>query len=152
MYYVNHEQIDQRLRLIPELVEAAIRLREEWNAAASDGTEAPDKPDLLQDLAQERLLHLAVELVTDVGSLLIDGFLMRDASSYEDIVEIIRVEGVLPAELVDPLIELVRLRRPLVQEYMKWERGELHPLTVRLPELLPVFERSVAEFIAKELG
>lgn len=143
MYYVNREQIEERLALIPTLADACRLLQEEWNGA---------DPHLLHMLAQERLLHLAIELVTDVGSLLIDGFLMRDASSYEDIVDILRGENVFPAELEQPLLALVRLRRPLVQDYMRLERGSLHPLTERLPEVLARFGDSVRDFIAKELG
>ncbi|TNJ61861.1 DUF86 domain-containing protein [Paenibacillus hemerocallicola] len=143
MYYVNHEQIGERLATIPVLSEAAGRLVAEWPESG---------PDLLLALAQERLLHLALELVTDAGSLLIDGFLMRDASSYEDIVEILRTEGVFPEELFEPLLELVRLRKPLVQEYARLERDSLYPLTRQLPELLSAFGQSVQRFIAKELA
>lgn len=143
MYYVSHEQIELRLSIIPVLSEAAERLRAEWNA---------DRPDVLHAFAQERLLHLALELATDVGSLLIDGFLMRDASSYEDIVEILRMEGVFAEELSEPLLALVRLRKPLVQEYAHLERESLYPLTSELPGLLTAFERSVRRFIAEELA
>ena len=100
MYYVNREQIAQRLRSVPDVAEAFRTLASEWN-----GT-------LLQGLAQERALHLAIEIVTDVGSCLIDGFIMRDASSYEDIVEITGGEGVFPEALKETLLALVRLRRP----------------------------------------
>ncbi|MEF3303714.1 DUF86 domain-containing protein [Paenibacillus sp. GYB003] len=143
MYYVNHEQIGERLNMIPVLSEAAERLAAEWEG---------DRPDLIRMLAQERVLHLSVELVTDVGSLLIDGFLMRDASSYEDIVDIVYGEGVFAKELYEPLQQLVRLRKPLVQEYARAERDKLHPLTARLPELLTEFGESVRRFIEKELA
>jgi len=95
-------------------------------------------------------LHLAGEVVTDAGSLLIDGFLMRDASSYEDIVDILHGEGVLTDELHAPLVELVRLRKPLVQQYARWPRDKLHPLTARLTALLPAFAEAVRSFIARE--
>lgn len=142
MYYVNEEQIGERLAVAPVLSEAATRLVAEWRSG---------EPDLLHGLAQERLLHLALELVTDVGSLLIDGFLLRDASSYEDIVEIVQTEGAISNELAGPLLELVRLRKPLVQEYTALTRSELHPLTGRLPELLTAFEAGVRRFISAEL-
>lgn len=142
MYYVNHEQIGDRLNMIPVLSEAAEKLTAEWRS----GT-----PDLIAMLAQERTLHLSIELVTDVGSLLIDGFLMRDASSYEDIVDILHVEGVFPDNLYAPLQQLVRLRKPLVQEYAHVGREELHPLMDKLPALLAQFRESVKQFIAKEL-
>lgn len=83
MYYVNVQDIRLRLGAMPELEQALKELASGWQ-----GT-------LLQGLAQERALHLAIETVTDVGSCLIDGYIMRDASSYEDIVEIIGGEEVI---------------------------------------------------------
>ncbi|PYI56141.1 DUF86 domain-containing protein [Paenibacillus flagellatus] len=143
MYYVNEEQIGERLAFIPSLAEAADKLSASWREGG---------PDVLLAFAQERLLHLAVELVTDVGSLLIDGFLMRDASSYEDIVDILRVEGVFGDELSEPLQAIVRLRKPLVQEYAKLDRSGLHPLVGKLPDVLASFGESVRAFMAKELA
>lgn len=143
MYYVNVEQMDERLAMIPLLTQACGELL---------GQEGAAPLPLLSRLAQERALHLAIELVTDVGSLLIDGFLLRDASSYEDIIEILRVESIFPDELVAPLQELVRLRKPLVQDYMRAGTETLHPLTRQLPGLLASFEASVRAFMAKELG
>ncbi|WP_274649838.1 DUF86 domain-containing protein [Paenibacillus humicola] len=140
MYYVNREQIDARLNAIPELAEALRGLAAEWNGS------------LLQGLAQERALHLAVETVTDVGSCIIDGFIMRDASSYEDIVDIIAGEGVFPQELREPLASLVRLRRPLVQDYYKWPRSVLHALTGSVPDVLLRFKAAVEAYLARELG
>lgn len=139
MYYVNVEQIAVRLNAIPEVTEALKALASDWRG------------ELLQGLAQERALHLAIETVTDVGSYLIDGFIMRDASSYEDIIEIIGGEGVFPAELQAPLTELVKLRKPIVQDYYAWPRAELHPLTKKLTELLPAFKSAVESYLEREL-
>ncbi|WP_127585851.1 DUF86 domain-containing protein [Paenibacillus koleovorans] len=144
MYYVNEEQIELRMAMIPVIADACASIRKDSRGAA--------ELSLLAKLAQERVLHLAIELVTDVGSLLIDGFLLRDASSYEDIIEILRVEGVFAEQDAELLLELVRLRRPLVQEYMTWSARELHPLVDRLPQLLPAFESSVRRFMERELG
>jgi uncharacterized protein YutE (UPF0331/DUF86 family) len=151
MYYVNIEQIEQRLAVISVLIEACGEIQQQGAAAGAKASDSLLLP-LIARLAQERTLHLAIELVTDVGSLLIDGFLLRDASSYEDIIEILRVEGVFPDEQVVQLQELVKLRRPLVQEYMTWDAQGLHPLIQQLPGLLPQFELGVRRFIAKELG
>lgn len=101
MYYVNQEQIERRLNVLPMIAEALQR---------TEGGQV----DSLERFARERALHLALEVVTDVGSYLIDGFIMRDASSYEDIVEIIHGERVIDEELFTVLIQLVRLRKPLV--------------------------------------
>ncbi|MGO4374551.1 DUF86 domain-containing protein [Paenibacillus sp. 2TAB19] len=139
MYYVNREQIEVRLQAVPEIAAALHDVASNWQAT------------LLQGLAQERALHLAIETVTDVGSYLIDGFIMRDASSYEDIIEITGEEGVFPADMLGTLIELVRLRRPLVQEYFVWPRSELHPLSERIAKLLPEYKLAVEQYLDREL-
>ncbi|MEK0312842.1 DUF86 domain-containing protein [Cohnella sp. 56] len=139
MYYVNRQAIASRLRCIPELAEASARLAGEW------------KGELLQGLAQERCLHLALEIVTDIGSFLIDGFMMRDAGSYEDIVGVIAGENVIDEQAAGRLRALVALRRPLVQDYDLWQRPQLHPLTGELPALLTAFSESVKAYLRTEL-
>ncbi|SFE37760.1 Uncharacterized conserved protein YutE, UPF0331/DUF86 family [Paenibacillus algorifonticola] len=139
MYYVNREQIAVRLNAIPDISEALTLIAAEWNGG------------MLQGLAQERALHLAVETVTDVGSYLIDGFMMRDASSYEDIVDVTGAEGVFSAELLPTFKQLVQLRRPLVQQYYEWQRGELHPLTRQLAPQLLRFKQEVELYLEREL-
>ncbi|MFC4778643.1 DUF86 domain-containing protein [Paenibacillus sp. GCM10023252] len=139
MYYVNQEQLAVRLQVLPEL------------AAALDMISASWQGTLLEGLAQERALHLALETVTDVGSFLIDGFIMRDASSYEDIIDIIASEGVFSAEELPMLLQLVKLRKPLVQDYYEWPRSELHPLSLELPKRLLSFKQAVEAYLAREL-
>lgn len=140
MYYVNRQQIEKRLLSLPQTIEAMRLVAAQW-----DGT-------LLQGLAQERALHLALEAVTDIGSYLIDGFIMRDAGSYEDIVEIIYGEKVIDDELRGIMLQLVRLRRPLVQDYYEWDRKALHPLTMELPAALERFADRINRYLLSELG
>lgn len=139
MYYVNHEQIAIRLETITTLTQTMKQLCEEWEGTA------------IQALAQERALHLAIEIVTDIGSYLIDGFLMRDASSYEDIIEITSTEGVYPEGMQQVLLELVRLRKPIVQDYYSWNGSQMHALLLQLPQLLLDFKVVVEQYIQKEL-
>jgi uncharacterized protein YutE (UPF0331/DUF86 family) len=139
MYYVDRQQIEERLGFIPYIINACERLLSQWDAA-----------DPLHVLAQERLLHLAIETVTDVGSLLIDGFLMRDASSYEDIISVLFIEKVFARDLEAPLIELVQLRKPLVQDYMNLLREDLHPLIGLLPSVLSSWKASVLIFMDQD--
>lgn len=140
MYYVNVEQIEQRLQAIPEIAEGLRVVSEGWEHS------------LAQGLIQERCLHLAIEVVTDVCSYLIDGFIMRDASSYEDIVEINYQEKVFSESIFNVLIELVKLRKPLVQEYFLWDRSVLHPLTASVPDALEQFAASIRDYLKQELG
>ncbi|GLI05268.1 hypothetical protein YDYSG_12980 [Paenibacillus tyrfis] len=144
MYYVNQEQIDARLAFVPDLLKACAALESAWEAPESES-------ELLLHLAQERTLHLAIETVTDVGSLLIDAFMMRDASSYEDIVEILAGEGVFGADVAAVLTELVKLRRSLTQEYNTLPRSGLHPMIAKLPGALSAFAEAVPAFIRKEM-
>lgn len=139
MYYVNQEQIERRLNAIPDIAGGLRQAVESWDGG------------LIYGLVQERALHLAIEVVTDVGSYLIDGFIMRDASSYEDIMDIIHEEKVMTSEIYTVLIELVRLRKPLVQDYFDWERHTLHPLSPVLPDLLEQFAMSVRDYLKQEL-
>jgi uncharacterized protein YutE (UPF0331/DUF86 family) len=139
VYYIDRQQIEDRIRFIPYIVEASERLIRTWDAS-----------DPLHVLAQERALHLAIEVITDVGSLLIDGYLMRDASSYEDIISVLVAEKVFSTELEIPLIELVKLRKPLVQDYMHLDRLLLHTFIKIIPSLLTNWEASVLLFMKQE--
>ncbi|WP_141506175.1 DUF86 domain-containing protein [Paenibacillus luteus] len=139
MYYVNREQIAVRLDSIAEIATALDKLAANWQGTVLEG------------LAQERALHLAIETVTDIGSFLIDGFILRDASSYEDIIDITGEAGAFPADMQGTLTELVKLRKPLVQDYYVWLRTELHPLTKTMASMLPIFKRSIEEYLDREL-
>lgn len=148
MYYVNQEQIDLRLSFVPTLLQACAEIREAWpEDAEAQGSGEP----LILSFAQERTLHLAIETITDVGSLLIDAFMMRDASSYEDIIDILSDEGVFDQETAATLKELVLLRRPLTQDYTTVTHKGLHPMMSRLPAALAVFAEAVPAFIRKEM-
>lgn len=141
MYYVNRQQIEQRLQFIQIIINAMEDLEKNW-----------DEGKLLDALAQERALHLAIESVTDIGSYMIDGLLMRDASSYEDIIDILHGEEVVPSDLYEILLELVKLRKPLVQDYFAFTRNnQLHPLILVLPKVLAEFVDKVNVYLDKEL-
>ncbi|MBU5350711.1 DUF86 domain-containing protein [Paenibacillus silvae] len=140
MYYVNREQIARRLQAVPEVAEGLRHAVQAWDGG------------LVLGMVQERCLHLAIEIVTDVGSYLIDGFIMRDASSYDDIIQINYEEKVFDETTYDVLRELVLLRKPLVQDYFSWQREVLHPLSAVLPEILEQFSDQVSVYVEKELG
>lgn len=140
MYYVNIDQINLRLNTIPEITAALREVSSTW-----DGS-------LLHGMVQERALHLAIEIVTDIGSYLIDGFILRDASSYEDIVEIVHEAGAFDEESYQIFMELVSLRKPLVQDYYAWDRTSLHEMSKKLPVVLDRFGEQVSAYLELELG
>ncbi len=139
MYDVNRESIRVRLACLPEIAQALSAATVSWTG------------NIIEGLAQERALHLAAEIVTDVGHSLIDGFIMRDASSYEDIIDIIALEGVITDQVAAPLRRVVLLRKALVQDYESWPRRELHPLAAELPRVLMSFSDQVEAYLRKEL-
>ncbi|NHN31364.1 DUF86 domain-containing protein [Paenibacillus agricola] len=144
MYYVNHEQINKRLAFIPTLIEACESLVRACEVA-------PLSEQLLLQLAQERTLHLSIETVTDVGNLLIDAFMLRDASSYEDIIDILADEHAFEDKEAAVFRQLVQLRKSLAQEFVSFPRQILHPLVHELPEALANFAEAVPAFISREL-
>jgi uncharacterized protein YutE (UPF0331/DUF86 family) len=146
MYYVNEEQIWLRLHFIPFLQRMADHILKMWKEGNGNADQSA-----IYSLAQERLLHLAVETVTDVGSMLIDGFMLREASSYEDIIRVLADEQMFSEEAAKVLDELARLRKPLVQQYVEWERGKVHELLETLPQVLEEFRTGVIAFMRKEL-
>ncbi|MBC8081023.1 MAG: DUF86 domain-containing protein, partial [Gorillibacterium sp.] len=139
MYSNNQDELNRRLSFLPVLAEVSTELNLKWVNG-----------DFIQNFAQERILHLAIEAVTDIGSLLIDAFVLRDAGSYEDIIEILVDEQVVAGRLASFLHRLVKLRKALVQEYTEWSRLSLHPLIPELPSMLSDFADQVKIFIAKE--
>ncbi|MDF2926534.1 MAG: hypothetical protein K0R57_5448 [Paenibacillaceae bacterium] len=141
MLYVNLQQIEALLQFIPRVTELAGNVLNTW----SEG-------DVVLQAAIERAVHLALETVTDIGSLLIDGFILRDAGSYEDIIRILQEEGVVEQEQADYLIRLVRLRKPLVQGYLTVDHKELLDVAQGFRNELLIFSRNVRIFIARELG
>lgn len=136
VYYINHKEIERKQAFLLWLSEAA-----------KEADRKGEQLDTLQALAQERILHLAIESVTDVGNLLIDGFMMRDPSSYEDIVEILKTEDVLDPATADGLMRLVRSRKLLVQEYIDWDRTHQHQMIAGLPELLTSFAKQAVDYV-----
>src|SRR5690625_4603078 len=125
MYFIDKAQIDKIVVFIDQIRSNVAELQGRW---------ADDDP--LLALAEERIIHLAIEAVTDIGSLIIDGIMLREASSYEDIIEVLKGEDVFSQSVADVLIELVQLRKSLVQQYTDWDRSEMHHIVAKLSPAL----------------
>jgi len=143
VYFVDREQIEQRLTYIKTfLIKAADTVEQD----------AGNLGPLVLRLARERVLHLAIEAVTDIGSLMIDGFVMRDASSYEDIIEVLQGEEVFGRSTGAELFELVKLRRLLVQRYDEVDESLLATWGPKMAKLLLSFADSIELYLQRELG
>ncbi|MBA4602766.1 DUF86 domain-containing protein [Thermoactinomyces mirandus] len=99
----------------------------------------------------ERALHLAVECMIDVGTVMIDGFIMRDPGGYLDIVDILMDERVIDESTGERLKKHVRLRERLIRYYTEVDWEEICSyLTDR--DLYERFQSQVRDYLKKELG
>lgn len=104
-----------------------------------------------QRFAVERALHIAVECMIDVGSVMIDGFIMRDPGGYHDIVDILLDERVIPSDLAVLLGNWIQLREQLVRAYTSIEAAELLARTSEAKDVRGFIE-CVQKYVAKELA
>ncbi|SFP51068.1 DUF86 domain-containing protein [Salibacterium halotolerans] len=138
MYFVDRKQIEEILKYTETLAET-------FKSLGRVDTE-------LKKLALERMAQGWVEAVTDTGNQLIDGFVMRDAGSYEDIVDILEDENVLPAEEAEGLKTIIGYRRTLLQDYYAIQVQDLHETMLRHEKALEHFPGRVRDFLEKEPG
>src|SRR3954464_9217102 len=87
------------------------------------GTEQWSTP--LEKAALERLCQMMIESILDVGNSMIDGFIMRDPGSYEDIIDILEDEKVITTEMSEGFKKIVSLRKNLQQDYTTVDHNTL---------------------------
>src|SRR5699024_6059800 len=104
MYFVDESKIEEVLVYIE-------RLLQELQKHPYDS--------FLEKLALERMTLMIIELIIDVGNMLIVCFIMREAGSYQHIINILIDEKVIPSEQEKMYKEIMRLRNMLVKEYMQ---------------------------------
>lgn len=136
VYDVNIKRIDSQLRYLEKCIDVIER------------AEKTENDPLVQRFAVERALHLAVECMIDVGSVMIDGFIMRDPGGYLDIVDILEDEQVIPHELAKKIKRQVQIREKLVRYYDEVEEESLF----RDPGMYRSFIQHVQNYLEKELG
>ena len=88
----------------------------------------------------------------DVGNVIIDGFVMRDPGSYDDIIDILLDEKVIPADMEAPLKEVVALRKMLVREFTAVDNEQVVDVLTRNIESLKQFSPLVQSYLENELG
>ncbi|WP_059173590.1 DUF86 domain-containing protein [Bacillus sp. FJAT-27445] len=138
MYFVDREQLEQRLIYIEQLSEL-FRSQKSW--------ESP-----LEKAALERVAHMLAEAVLDVGNAMIDGFIMRDPGSYEDIIDILLDEKVVGDAVGENLKVLVSHRKQLVQFYTDIDHGQLAADLAAQLEGIEAFPGLVRTYLVNELG
>jgi uncharacterized protein YutE (UPF0331/DUF86 family) len=138
MYFVDREQIEATLQFLENQIDFFER-QESWKTP-------------MEKSALERVAHTMIEAVLDVGNAMIDGFIMRDPGSYEDIIDILDDEKVVTAEMSSGLKKIVLFRKMLVQQYTAIDHARLkETYLAELPQL-KLFPAKVREYLTNELG
>lgn len=139
VYFVDRNKITQTLGYLDQLL-AIFESEKNW--LQNDVTK----------LALQRIGHNVMESMMDVGNLMIDGFIMRDPGSYEDIIDIMVDEKVIPTEMDAPLKAIVGLRKILVRDFINVKNEEVEQvLNAYLPEMKQ-FSTKIVDYIENELG
>lgn len=138
MYFVNRSEIEQMLILMDTLLE-------EVKVAKSFSTN-------MEKLALERIIHIVIELIMDVGNKMIDGFIMRDPGSYHDIIDILIDELVIPENEEKAYKAIIDLRQSIVQNYLEIDHTNLAAVLAENVTILTQFSHHIITYLDNELG
>jgi len=139
MYFVDRNKISVTLKHLDELISI---FEKEQNWLQNDITV----------LALQRIGHNTMEALMDVGNLIIDGFIMRDPGSYEDIIDILVDEKVITPEMDQPFKEVVGLRKMIVREFVQVDNELVLKVLTENLEAIKQFSPRVANYLENELG
>lgn len=138
MYFVDREKIESILGYFNQQI-SLFEQRKEWNTQ-------------MEKAALERITQMMIEAILDVGNDMIDGFIMRDPGSYDDIIEILTDEKVITDEMSVGLKKIIAYRKILVQQYTEISHAELHKdFSAQLP-VLKQFAPNVMDYLHNQLG
>ena len=139
MYFVDRNKITLNLAHIEELL-ALFEAKDNWLS------------DDIHKLALQRIGHNVMEAMMDVGNLVIDGFIMRDPGSYEDIIDIFVDEKVITPDMEAPLKAVVGLRKMIVREFIAVDNEEILKVLTANLDTMKQFTGKVQAYLTNELG
>jgi len=138
MYFVNRSEIEQTITHIDELL--------------NEITETTSFSTKIEKLGLERVVHVMIESILDVGNFMIDGFIMRDPGSYHDIIDILVDEKVLPEAEEKSYKALIDLRQMLVQDYLTIDHALLQETLFTNIDVFRKFSSHIRDYLTNELG
>ncbi len=139
VYFVDRKKITNNLEYMDSLINT-FEQTDDW------------QKDDLHKLAVERIANIFIEAIIDVGNSMIDGFIMRDPGSYEDIIDILVDEKVITTELDQSLKALIGLRRGLVRDILDVNDEEVVQVLAENLAAIKEFIPSVQNYLTNELG
>lgn len=138
MYFVDRKLIEQRLQYLEEIYETFSE-QKVWESSE-------------EKYAMERMIHMVIEVMMDVGNQLIDGFIMRDPGSYDDVIDILIDERVLLKEEEKSYKSILRLRKELLQNYLEIDHSQMRIIFERELTTICYFPEKVRHYLESELG
>ena len=139
MYFVDREAIEDKL-LYLETQTNLLKSKDKWTDS------------VIEKLALERIFQTIVDAILDIGNAMIDGFIMRDPGSYEDIIDILLDEKVIVSKMEPDLKALLPYRKQLVQAYTAIRHDELQTAAYKNMKTIEQFPVCVRKYIDSELG
>jgi uncharacterized protein YutE (UPF0331/DUF86 family) len=139
MYFVDRTKITKNLAHLDSIL-AVFEGEQNW--LQSDVTK----------LALQRIGHNVMESMMDVGNVMIDGFIMRDPGSYDDIIDILVDEKVITPDMDAPLKEVVGLRKMIVRDFLEVDDAKIVDVLTKNMDALKQFTPKVEAYLVNELG
>lgn len=137
MYFVDRSKIEETLKYFDEILADIKKF---------SFTTRQEK------LSLERMTHMIIESIIDVGNMMIDGFIMRDPGSYEDIIDILVDERVIPSTDEQAYKQIIELRQMIVREYLAIDHEKLQSTLTKTQETIEKFSTYVSDYLENELG
>ncbi|WP_017797475.1 DUF86 domain-containing protein [Oceanobacillus kimchii] len=138
MYFVDQQKIEEILTYMDKVI---VELRKHSSSTT-----------FLDKMAKERMIHIVIESILDVGNMMIDGFIMRDPGSYEDIIDILLDENVLEAEHEHAYKKIIEIRKEIVNNYKEVDHNQIFKLlNIHLGEISQ-FSKYIQSYLQNELG
>lgn len=135
MYFVDREQIEETLQYIDSILK---ELKQH------------NYSNVMERFALERMTQVIIESIIDVGNMMIDGFIMRDPGSYEDIIDILVDEQVLLEDESDDYKEVILLREMLVKDYLNIQHAVLKETLFQKRSVLEQFSTKIRNYLRDE--
>ncbi|GAA3728728.1 DUF86 domain-containing protein [Salinicoccus jeotgali] len=104
MYFVDKDILNERLLYVEGLTETF---------------------EKVEGLALERTCHMLIEATVDVGNMIIDAFILRDPGSYQDVMDIMENEGVIPKEDNERFRATFKWRSELTRNYTRLDHDQM---------------------------
>ncbi|MBD8006947.1 type VII toxin-antitoxin system HepT family RNase toxin [Bacillus norwichensis] len=138
MYFVDREKIEKTLTYMEEQL-LFFEGQNEWIT-------------VIEKIALERIAQTIIESILDIGNAMIDGFIMRDPGSYDDIIDILTDEKVVTEDMSESLKTVIGFRKMLVQQYIEVNHEQVQTMLKEESSVLKQFAPKVRDYLTNELG